>query len=74
MAEKRAGIILRLPTERHAGKKPRQLDEMSRQMLEAEQALFVALRLAQTHPTPKPAQAATQPPPRTSSSRKKTAA
>ncbi len=52
---------------------PGQLDRISGEMIEAEQALFVALRLAQGKPN-LGRQPQIQPPPRTSSSRKKTAA
>ena len=50
------------------------LDEVTGEMIAAEQALFVALRQAQKSATASGDQPPIQPPPRTSSSRKKTAA
>jgi hypothetical protein len=56
-----------------AGAKHR-LDEVTSDMIAAEQALFVALRLAKKSANGSGDQPPIQPPPRTSSSRKKTAA
>jgi hypothetical protein len=89
------GVLLSL-REHLQRQKRQQLEESSRQMIEAEQALFVAIRLAQReHAEPSAhqsenddvsvraalkasieasTQASIQPPPKTSSSRKKTAA
>jgi hypothetical protein len=50
------------------------LDHVTGEMIAAEQALFVALRLAQKTASGSGDQPPIQPPPRTSSSRKKTAA
>ena len=52
----------------------RRIDQITGEMIAAEQALFVALRLAQKSATASGDQPPIQPPPRTSSSRKKTAA
>jgi hypothetical protein len=75
--KRRFGVLLSL--REHLQRQQRQqLEESSRQMIEAEQALFVAIRLAQRGPAAAEgepeAQASIQPPPKTSSSRKKTAA
>jgi hypothetical protein len=70
MADKRLGQLV--PLQRKRRNTP-PLEISSREMIEAEQALFVALRSAKPERAAR-AQAETQPPPSTSSSRKKTAA
>jgi hypothetical protein len=75
MADKRRlGLVvpLRAPKERKRRNTP-PLDVSSREMIEAEQDLFMALREVLPQAA-RPNQAETQPPPSTSSSRKKTAA
>lgn len=69
--KQRLGVVLAFPRRARRARSAR-LDELAAQMIEAEQALFVALRLAQAARAR--GQAAIQPPPKTSSSRKKTAA
>jgi hypothetical protein len=80
MADKRRlGVVVPLRGARDGERKRRNtppLDVSSREMIEAEHALFVALCLSKARRAAKtPAQDnETQPPPSTSSSRKKTAA
>lgn len=68
------GKLLPFPGRGAKGQAPRpQLDDTTSAMIAAEHALFVALRLAQQRGA-SAGQPPIQPPPRTSSSRKKTAA
>lgn len=76
------GKLLPFPDRSGRGAKSQLLDEVSGQMIAAEHALFVALRMAQKRlpqggrsgKAQSSDQPPIQPPPRTSSSRKKTAA
>ena len=73
-AKPRMGKLLFFPLKGEWKETRAQIRQVTGQMIAAEQALFVALRMAQKRANNNGDQPPIQPPPRTSSSRKKTAA